>query len=337
MVTTAAVRSSSSTRRGRGTRRAISPARPWRGVLLAAVPALWLGVAPRGAVAREPDGAAAYARLDEYVAAQLERARIPGAALVVVEGDRVAHLAAFGRSGPSGEPVTPQTPFCVGSLSKSFTAVAVLQLMDRGLLDLDASVQRYLPWFEVAEGGAAARVTLRHLLTHTSGLSTRSGRRSGAEEQPLAHAVRGLARFELVASPGERFEYSNANYQVLGAVIEAITGTGYADYVEHRSFDPLGLRHAHTRGASAVADHLATGHRYWFGLPVAEERVPNPIAALPSGGLMLGAEDLGRYLLAWVGGGAIGPSRVLSPASVGLALQAQARVPSGGSTRSAGT
>jgi len=300
-------------------------------ILLVVVPFLWLGARPQRAAASEPPGtAAAYARLDEYVAAQLESARIPGAALVVVEGDRIAHLAAFGSSGPSGERVTPQTPFCVGSVSKSFTALAVLQLLEQGLLELDASVQRYLPWFEVAGRGAAARITLRQLLTHTSGLSTWSGRRAEADELPLAHALRELARFELDAAPGDRFEYSNANYQVLGAVIEAIAGASYPDYIERRVFEPLGLRHAYARGSAALADHLATGHRYWFGWPVAEERTPNPGAALPSGGLMLSAEDLGRYLLAWLGGGAIGSSRLLSPAAVELALQPQVRVPSGG-------
>lgn len=293
--------------------------------------ALCFGVGPRRAVASETEGtAAAYARLDEYVLAQLERGRIPGAALVVVEGDRIAHLAAYGSSGPSGAPITPQTPFCVGSISKSFTALAALQLVEQGRLDLDAHVQRYLPGFELARHGGAARITVRHLLTHTSGLGTRSGRRPEADEQPLAQAVRGLAAFKLVAPPGERFEYSNANYQVLGAIIEAVSATSFADYVERRLFEPLGLRHAHTGGAPAVADHLATGHRYWFGWPVAEERVPNPIGALPSGGLMLGAEDLGRYLIALLGGGTIGPSRVLSAASLELAFQPQVRTPAGG-------
>ncbi|HWO10298.1 MAG TPA: serine hydrolase domain-containing protein [Polyangiaceae bacterium] len=298
--------------------------------ILAALPAVVLGVNLQHAAAIETGRSAAmYARLDEYLTAQLERARIPGAALVVVEADRIAHVASFGSAGPSGERITPQTPFSVGSVSKSFTALAALQLMEQGLLDLDASVQRYLPWLEVTERGGAAPITIRHLLSHTSGLSTRSGRRIQGDET-LTQAVSNLARFELVAAPGERFEYSNSNYQVLGAVIEAITGTAFADTIEHGVFEPLDLRHAHTRDSSAVADHLASGHRYWFGWPVAEDRGPSAVSAVPSGGLMLSAEDLGRYLLAWLNGGTLGGSRVLSPGSVDLAFQPVARVPRGG-------
>src|SRR5690606_38535877 len=106
---------------------------------------------------------------------QMRAAGVPGAAVAVVRGGRTVHVRGFGEATP-GVPVTPQTAFQLASVSKSFTALAVMQLVEDGKVDLDAPVRAYLPWFRLADEGAAAAVTVRHLLSHTSGLSTRSGR-----------------------------------------------------------------------------------------------------------------------------------------------------------------
>src|SRR2546425_7233713 len=90
------------------------------------------------------------AGMDRYVTAQMQEAHIPGLALGIVHGDHIVHLRGFGVANPAGQPATPQTPFILGSLSKSFTAVAILQVIDAGTMELDAPVQRYLPWFRVA-------------------------------------------------------------------------------------------------------------------------------------------------------------------------------------------
>ena len=97
-------------------------------------------------------------------------ARIPGLALAIVRGDQIVYLKGYGRADASGRPVTPQTPFLIGSITKSFTALAVMQLVEAGTVDLDAPVQRYIPWFRVADPRASAQITVRHLLTMTSGL-----------------------------------------------------------------------------------------------------------------------------------------------------------------------
>jgi CubicO group peptidase (beta-lactamase class C family) len=120
--------------------------------------------APRAPAA--PD----FAAIDAYVEAQMHEQRIPGLALGIVQHDQIVHLKGFGVANPQGEPVTPQTPFSIGSLTKSFTAVAILQLVEAGQLDLDAPVQRYLSWFRVADREASSRITLRNLLNHASGL-----------------------------------------------------------------------------------------------------------------------------------------------------------------------
>jgi CubicO group peptidase (beta-lactamase class C family) len=115
---------------------------------------------------RQPD----FAAIDAFVEAEMRAARIPGMALGIVQGDRIVHLHGFGVADPSGRRVTPQTPFHIASVTKPFTALAIMQLVEQGTLDLDAPVQRYIPWFRVADPDASARITIRHLLTHTSGL-----------------------------------------------------------------------------------------------------------------------------------------------------------------------
>ena len=104
---------------------------------------------------------------------------IPGAALVIVQGDQIVHLKAFGTADGSGRLITPQTPFFTGSTSKSFTALAIMQLVEAGKIKLDAPVQTYLPWFRVADVKASQMITIRQLLNQTSGLP-RSIHRSGA-------------------------------------------------------------------------------------------------------------------------------------------------------------
>jgi CubicO group peptidase (beta-lactamase class C family) len=118
----------------------------------------------------EPD----FAAIDAY---------IPGMALGIVWDGQIAHLQGFGVADSSGRAVTPQTPFYLGSVTKSFTALAVMQLVEAGKIDLDAPVQEYLPWFELADKEAAAKITVRNLLNHTTGISTIDGDRDRASQQ----------------------------------------------------------------------------------------------------------------------------------------------------------
>src|SRR5215216_1990637 len=137
-----------------------------------------------------------FAAIDDYIEGKMRELRIPGLALGIVQGDQIVHLKGFGVAGPDGRPVTPQTPFQLTSLVKPMTGVAVMQLVDVGKLDLDAPVQRYLPWFRVADEAASAQITIRHLLYHTSGLPAAAGIEEAfnGDERPdaLEQGVRAL-------------------------------------------------------------------------------------------------------------------------------------------------
>ena len=154
--------------------------------------------------------------IDAYIEKELKEANIPGAALVIVEGNKITHLRGFGVAGPDGRPVTGETAFFLGSVSKSFTALAIMQLVESGQIELDAPVQKYLPWFRVAEAEVSSQIKVRQLLNHTSGLSTFAGRTHFASTdmspEAITRRVRALRKTKLIAPVGERFRYSNANY-----------------------------------------------------------------------------------------------------------------------------
>jgi CubicO group peptidase (beta-lactamase class C family) len=141
------------------------------GLLSRAEPAGPVPVAARSGVQEVDEDS-----VDAYIRTGMHTAQIPGLALGVVHGDHVAYLKGYGIAGPDGRPVTSQTPFVLGSTSKSFTALAVMQLVEAGRIDLDAPVTRYLPWFRTHNAAESAQITVRHLLHHTSGLQTYEGR-----------------------------------------------------------------------------------------------------------------------------------------------------------------
>ena len=261
-----------------------------------------------------------YEAIDAYVDEQMQRLNIPGVALAVVEGDQIVHQRGFGRARPDGERPSPQTPFFIGSLTKSMTALATMQLVEAGKIELDAPVQRYLLWFRVADPLASAKMTVRHLLNQTSGLpllpswellSDFDDRPDAAERQ-----ARALAAIRLSRAPGEGFEYSNLNYNLLGLIVEAASGESFPAYIQNHIFGPLRMFHSYTTKMAAKRDGLAVGHQSWFGFPVAVPDLPVPSGSLSSGQLICSAEDMGRYLMAHLNEGRCGEAQILSPEGI---------------------
>jgi NADH dehydrogenase FAD-containing subunit/CubicO group peptidase (beta-lactamase class C family) len=253
-------------------------------------------------------------RIDTYVAREMRSARFPGVAVGVVRGDSVIYLRGFGRADPSGRPVTPQTPFLIGSITKSLTALAVLQLAERGQVDLDAPVQRYLPWFRVGDSPASSQITVRQLLTMTSGLPQvyETQLWTDADDGALERTVRFLATKKMAGEPGRSFGYSNANYETLGLIVQAVSGLSYEDYVKHRILAPLDMRNSFVSQHEALGHGMASGHRWWFGIPVAVT-LPYRRAELPAGYVIASAEDMTHLLIAEMNDGRYREESVLSP------------------------
>jgi CubicO group peptidase (beta-lactamase class C family) len=258
-----------------------------------------------------------FAKIDSYIQAQLDESRMPGLALGIVRGDQIVHLQGFGKADDSGRAVTPQTPFFIGSNSKSFTALAVMQLVEAGTVRLDATIHEYLPWFRVADPSASAVITVRQLLNQTSGLSTYAGRNVlvGSETETLEQAVRGLRTEALVSPVGASYNYSNANYTILGLLVQTISQEPFGDYIKQHIFQPLDMSHSFTSQDAARRADLAAGYRYWFGLPVAFD-APYLASALPAGGLISTAEDMTHYLSMYLGSGTYNGRVLLSAAGI---------------------
>ena len=260
------------------------------------------------------------ARVDAFVREQVERHGLPGLALVLVDGDRVVHMAGYGKADQTGRAVAPQTPFVLASASKPITALAVMQLVESGAVDLDAPVQRYLPSFRVADPVASRQITVRHLLQHTSGIPEQGCQNSRLGAATLEQFVAALQTIELDAPPGARHIYCSGNYNVLGRVIEVVSGQSYASYVDQHIFAPLRMRHSFTSEQAARRDGLAQGYHWLFGAAVPAD-YPYDAPQAPSGFLITSAEDLAHFLIAQLNGGRFGSANVLSPQGM-AAMQA---------------
>ena len=280
-----------------------------------------------GGTSHAPD----FAAIDHYVQEQMQEMRMPGVALAIAKGDEIVHLGGFGDADSSGRGVTAQTPFIIGSTSKSFTALAIMQLAEAGKLDLDAPVRRYIPWFRVADQEASERITVRNLLNHTSGLSRAGGgeylQKQDDSKGALESAVRSLSTQELDRPVGKSFEYSNVNYTILGLIVQRVSGESYERYVEQHILTPLGMTNSYVFEPEAQRHGLATGHQYWFGVPFSGGGVAHGRAATPSGYISSSAQDMSHYLIAQLNGGRYDGTRILS--SEGIAELHQGTVDMG--------
>ena len=257
--------------------------------------------------------------VDAYIRASMQAAKVPGLSLAVVRGADIAYLKGYGMAGPDGRPVTPETPFILGSTSKSFTALAVMQLVEAGKLQLDAPVTRYLPWFRTEDATASARISVRHLLHHTSGLPTPGGLHGLWEDdqsgRALENGVRELSNTHLRQPPGLRYEYSNENYNTLGLMVQTIAGVSYEEYIRSSIFGPLQMRHSAAAPSDAPAVGMASGYRYWLRRPIAFD-APYPRRATPAGFLISSARDMAHYIVAQLNGGRYQHSQLLSPQGI---------------------
>ena len=257
--------------------------------------------------------------IDKYIVARMRSERIPGLAIVIVKGNQVVYSKGYGDADQSGHPVIPQTPFIIGSISKPFTALAVMQLVEAGKVELDVPVQRYIPWFRVADSHASAQITVRQLLDQTSGLPQilDTHLRTDQDAGALERTVRSFSSVEL-ARPIGTFGYSNANYQILGLIVQVVSDQPYEDYVKQHIFIPLDMKNSFASQEDALQHGMALGHRWWFGLPV-PVTLPYNRTEVPSGYLISSAEDMAHFLIAQMNGGRYENNPVLSPEGIALA------------------
>lgn len=184
-----------------------------------------------------------------------------------------------------GNGITPDTIFYIGSISKSFTALAIMQLAEQGIVDLDTSVSTYLPAFKVSD-----KITVRHLLNQTSGMTEFGYMANLPTDATFDELIADMNGLTLTNTPGEQFAYFNQNYSLLGAVIEATIGKTYDEYIEDHVLSPLNLSQTSVRGRVDVPGHLSL---YGISFPRTE---PFLKYDLPGGFITSTVNDLIKYL-----------------------------------------
>jgi len=260
-----------------------------------------------------------FAAIDSYVEAQMKDIGLPGVAIGIIQGDQIVYVKGYGIADPSGRAVTSQTPFWLASLAKPVTALAVMQLVEAGKVELDAPVQRYLPYFRLADEQAAATLTVRHLLNQTSGLSRATGDEKFPSQASLdwtpEQRVRELSDNALTHPVGTTYQYSNVNFAILALIVETVSGQPFESYVQEHIFNPLEMSQSSYYQPEAIPSDSAAGYQQWFGFPVANH-VPLPRSGNGGGGLIASAEDMTHFMIAQLNQGRYGSVSLLSPAGI---------------------
>lgn len=228
-----------------------------------------------------------YNDISNQIAKDVKSCHIPGMAVIVVSGDNVLFQETYGNCGGI------DTPFLIGSMSKSFTALAIMQLAEAGKIDLDSSISEYIDaskWF--ADSADCNKITIRNLLNQTSGITT----------------YQTFGKLKSTDAYGSHV-YANANYGLLGAIVEEVSEMTYEKYVTDKIFAPLGMEHSAAAFEKSKDNGLINGYRNYFGIPVAgEPDYPEEITIgtwtnIPAGYISSSISDMGRYLQMYLNGG----------------------------------
>lgn len=235
--------------------------------------------------------------IEAYTANALEKYRIPGASLIIEKDGEKLVEKSWGVS-TDAQAITADTPFLIGSLSKSVTALAIMQLIQDGRVNLDEPISKYIPDFHY-DSPNNTPILVRHLLEHTSGVSALDGLnvtdRNYSADGGIKQAVNALDGTKLQSKPGDIYTYTSANYLLLGEIIESTSGKTYADFVDSRIFTPLNMNKSSANQKATTESGLAPGFSSWFGQPVKVSRFYDNAGA-PYGYISSTANDIIKFL-----------------------------------------
>jgi CubicO group peptidase (beta-lactamase class C family) len=254
-----------------------------------------------------------YERLSEKVGKYLQTTGVPAFAIGIVHGSELTYAHGFGSvdSGGNQRLVSEDTLFPSCSTAKPITATLIMRLVERGLLHLDEPIVRRLPWLVYPEGGDASQVTLRHLLTHTSGLSSDPDipeRFFSGSQHCLEHHVRhDVPRYKAAGSPGKVFWYSNVGFNIAGLLAERVTGTPFADLAEEMVFSPASM-------ASTSFDPAA--HKLADKTLDTVDELRRPPVPYPAGGAVTTIRDLAKFTISHMHGGSLPGGQLLDEKTV---------------------
>jgi CubicO group peptidase (beta-lactamase class C family) len=268
-----------------------------------------------------PEVSSAITLLETWIAEQMEYRGLPGLSLAVVFDREIVWSRGFGVADLlTGAPVTPHTVFRIASITKTFTSTAIMILRDEGKLALDDPVSRYLPWFSYKNRfPAGPEVTIRHLLTHTSGLPREAAFPYWTDHRfpTMEQIIEAFQRQESIFEPETRFKYSNLGMTILGEVVAAASGQTYADFVARRILVPLGMVNSAVTPDRNLRARMATG----YGRRLADHtHVPFPYTdakgITAAANIASTAEDLALFAIAHLREDSTGPGQLLKASTL---------------------
>jgi len=258
-------------------------------------------------------------RLGQVVNAFMEEHGVPGVAVGILHEGEIA-AAGFGVTNVDHPlPVTDETLFQIGSITKTFTGTAIMRLVERGKVDLDAPARTFLPDFKVADKAASSQATVRHLLTHMGGWIGDFFHDTGGGDDALPRYVAEMVDLEQLAPLGTVWSYNNAGFYVAGYIIETVTGKSYQAALSELVLEPLGLENVYLDPGDVMTHRFAVGHNVEKEGAQVARPWPLPRAAYPAGGIACRVKDLLRYARFHLGDGtAKDGTRLLEATSMAL-------------------
>lgn len=286
-------------------------------ILLALIGAVFAG---QGTLLAAPtaDSAEDHVWIDQTITELMATYDVPGVGLAVVQDGAIVYTAGYGlrdTTAPDETAVTAATLFCIGSISKSFTALAIAQQVEAGVLDFDTPIITYAPDLPYTDP-RFEQITLRHLLNHTSGLPSDDLLWAGNSVDSREALVANIVARDLTAAPGETYLYNNAGYTVAGYVLEQAASTTWEALMAADIFAPLGMDSAVTTQADYESmPDIALPHVRDIRLGNRPVDIPYNLSLVgPAGSIFASADDMARYALLHLGDGTLDGTPVISPA-----------------------
>lgn len=242
-------------------------------------------------------------RVADYVQDRMKQANIPGAAVVIVQGNKLLYKGGIGFSDvESRHAVKTNTLFELGSTSKAFTALAILKLEQEGRIQAGDSVSKYIPGFNMYYQGEKANITVEQLLNHTSGIAFKSIDKIPVNEadDALEKTVQTLMGEELQSAPGTKFLYATINYDVLGLIIQRVSGQSYEAFMTEHILKPLGMNSTYLFREEALQKEAAKGYKVSF-LQARPYEAPIYRGNTPAGYIISNADDMEKWLKVQLG------------------------------------
>jgi CubicO group peptidase (beta-lactamase class C family) len=239
-------------------------------------------------------------KVDASVEAQRKAQKIPGVGLAVCRDGKLLKASGYGLANVELDvPVTPETIFQTGSVGKQFTSMAVMMLVEEGKIGLDDKLSKYIP----ASPAAWKDVSIRHLLTHTSGIADYGGEEDTMgkgvinfrKDYPEDELVQAFAKMPMDFAPGEKWSYSNTGYVLLGIVIHKASGEFYGDFLQERIFRPLGMTATRIISEADIVPHRSAGYRLVKGELKNQEWVSPTLNTTADGALYTNVLDLAKW------------------------------------------